>query len=158
MYNIVLPYALNTSTVRSIPNIHMCDITHTGRVGMEEDSLFVYIGSDTYSSVNDDTGFIPQFGVDLDSIPPSVLVLCGGNMQCLYDYVQTGDVGLAESTASEEMELQNTRNILGQCTVQMYHYVRIYCSRTYICACTVCTYYMHDVLVLLCLNCLLLTS
>ena len=100
-----------------IPNVHMCDFTHTGRVGREEDSLFVYRGSDTYSSINNDTGFTPQFGVDLDSIPPNVSMLCGDNTQCLYDYVQTGDVGLAESTASEEMELQNTRNSLGKCSV-----------------------------------------
>ena len=108
---------LGISTVHSIPNVYMCNFTHTGRVGREEDSLFVYRGSDTYSSVNNDTSFTPRFGVDLDNIPEDVKNACGGNRQCSYDLVQTGDVGLAESTASEEMELQNTRNILGMCTI-----------------------------------------
>ena len=103
--------------MHNIPNFYMCNFTHTGRVSREEDSLFVYRGSDTYSSVNDDTGFTPRFGVNNDSIPDDVKMACGGNTQCLFDYQQTGDVGLAESTASEEMELNKTRDILGQCTV-----------------------------------------
>ena len=129
-----------------------CVISHTGRVGREENSLFVYRGGDTYSSVNNDTGFTPRFGVDLDSIPDDVKVACDDNMQCLYDFVQTGDLGLAKSTASEEMELQDTRNILGQCTAPNV-LLCIYCSHLYV-------YCMYDDMyfVLLCLNCFLLTS
>ena len=86
--------------------------THTtGRVS-EGDSLFVYRGGDTYSSVNNDTDFTPQFGVDLDNIPEDVKRACGGNTQCLFDYQQTGSLDLAMSTASQQERLNNVRTVL----------------------------------------------
>ena len=84
---------------------------HTGRV-RESESIFVYKGSDTYTNVNDDTDFTPQFGVDLGSIPEDVRESCGNNTQCLFDYQQTGNLELAMSTASEQERLNSVRTVL----------------------------------------------
>ena len=95
-------------------NTHTHTHTHTHNTGRvsEEDSLFVYRGGDTYSSVNNDTDFTPLFGVDLDNIPDEVKVACGGNTQCLFDYQQTGSLDLAMSTASQQERLNSVRTVL----------------------------------------------
>ena len=84
-----------------------------GRVS-EADSLFTYKGSDTYTSVNNDTGFTPHFGVDLDSIPDNVKEACAGNTLCLYDYQQTGSLEVAMTTATEQETLSSMRTVLSK--------------------------------------------
>ena len=87
----------------------------------EADSLFTYRGSDTYASVNNDTGFTPQFGLDLDSIPDNVKEACAGNTLCLYDYQQTGSLEVAMTTATEQETLSSMRTVLSKLSVYVVY-------------------------------------
>ena len=61
----------------------------------QSESLFSYQGSSHAAYQHPD--HIPVFSDELTPTPEQ-LAVCGDNMQCLYDYAQTGSVDIAMAT------------------------------------------------------------
>ena len=104
-----------------LPHIHslwyilQTRYTHAGHVD-ETSSLFEYFDGNTYEDYN--TGwdtYSPTFGDELESsIPDDVQEVCGGDLQCVFDYAVTNNRSIAIATHATTMGNQETQSILSE--------------------------------------------
>ena len=74
----------------------------------EDESLFTYPSGQTLANFSD-PNHIPQFLDEIDNTTrEKAKTVCGTNIQCIFDFVQTGNEELAKST--QEIEEQNEKN------------------------------------------------
>ena len=77
----------------------------------EGESLFTYpagLGIANFSNPN----HIPVFLDEIDSTTrQQAAKVCGNNIQCIFDFVQTGNMQLAQNTQYIQMENENNQQI-----------------------------------------------
>ena len=101
--------------------LHKHQYTHAGHVN-ESRSLFEHFDENTYEDYNAgwDT-HSPTFGDELNSsIPEDAQEVCGGDLQCIFDYAVTNNVSFAAATHATTMNNQETQNILSEGSIRVH--------------------------------------
>ena len=76
--------------------------------------MFYYLTGETHASFQDDN-FTPTFVSDATLLASTAgMAVCGDNLQCLYDFMATGDADFARNTRDEVVEFRELAEMFAE--------------------------------------------
>ena len=117
----------HTHTHTHSTHTHTHTHTHTGQIS-EEESLFTYppgMTTDDYSYPDHSPVFLDEL---LPNADPEIVEFCDGDPQCVYDYTETNDSSIANSTKMTNME-----NVNNSVQASMFLFKKNFFLQLYVC-------------------------